>query len=114
MTALEKHAMRQVETLQDGAFLLLDDASAERLERLMETATNGAVEDVHKFCMSFERASMGVFFMTSRHWKQLFEQRLGYQFRQCDIKLVVGDGGICQWDRDNPPAKPAKRERGRG
>lgn len=104
--------MRQVETLTDGVYLHLDDPSADRLERLMEMATNGLTEDIHKFCMSFERASMGVFYMTNRHWKQMFEQRLGHQFKLCDIRLVEGDGGSFQWDRDNPPPN-AKPKRGR-
>ena len=113
MTAVREHKMRQVETLSEGVYLLLDDASADRLERLLELAVNGIGEDIHKFCMTFERASMGIFFMPNRHWKQMFDQRLSYQFKVCDIKLVEGDGGECQWDRDNPRPK-ADHARGRG
>ena len=109
--AVERYAMRQVETLTPGVFLLVDDPSAERLEKLLGFATNGATEDIHKFTMCFERASMGLFFMPNSHWVREFEKRIGPYLKLCDIRLTEGEGGVCQWDRDNPP--PAKGK-GRG
>jgi hypothetical protein len=113
MSAVEKYAMRQVEMLTPGVYLLLDDASADRLERLLSMATNGAIEDIHRFCLCFERASMGLFFLPGEHWTHEFKKRLGELFRLCDIRITTGtQGAVSQWDRDNPPQNPEPK-RGR-
>lgn len=111
MRAAEEYQMRQVETLTPGVFLLLDDPSADRLERLLGYADNGSTEDIHKFCLCFERASMGLFFLPSELWVREFEKRIGGYLKRCDIRLTKGVGGITQWDRDNPPPKPVKGKR---
>ena len=106
--------MRQVEILTPGQYITLDDPSAERLERLMDKADNGIIEDIHRFTLCFESARMGVFWMPGVYWKREFEKRLGPFLKACDIRLEVGTaGGSSQWERENaPPLKTKAKRRG--
>lgn len=103
---------RRVELLTPGQYVTLDEPSAERLECLFTYAVNGAVEEVHRFSLTFERAQNGVFYMPGRFWKAEFEKRLNGLVKRCDIRMEIGtEGAESQWRRENPRPEAQGRAR---
>lgn len=98
--------MRQVEILTLGQYLTLDPNSADRLECLLFNAENGVREDVHRFCLCFEKAVDGLFFMPGVFWVREFEKRIGGLLKACEIRLTAGTtGALSQHDREYPRPK---------
>lgn len=79
--------------LYDGRMIGLDPTTADRLDNLLGTAPDTAVEEVMKLCLSITGARAGWIELPSQQWVTRFNGSIGNLLRASELHLMTGSGG---------------------